>query len=154
MKALHKDPKIAANRQRWLDYLRDEGRRKTEGCLEDPIDDGFENPRCCLGHACALFKDELNLSVKETSFNNIDSVYYNEQKTSLPIEVQEHLDINGYGSLINPLTCDDMDCDINSTDEFCSLADINDRTDLTPEQIADYIEHAMIERNLVDHEPT
>ena len=116
---------ISENRKIWLKQLRDPNAKKAIGALESS---SCPDLRCCLGHACYA----LGIERKESSTR----VFYggkNEWKyTSLPRPVSEMLGIDDFGLFKEPV--------LYKLKEYKSLADLNDKSDITPQKIADIIE--------------
>ena len=111
-------------RQKWLDFLRGEGRRKAKGLLEKIAGYDKENPRCCLGHACVA------LGMKGVKDNT--NMIYDGSSALLPLSAQIQLGISSDGSF--------KECVSVGSATYSSLSTINDCTDLSPADIADVIE--------------
>lgn len=119
---------VKANRQKWIDFLREEGRVKAVNIL----DNGNEK-RCCLGHACFVLGVTRHV---ERMSNGVAAVYYGKQwnRVRAPDELVELLGLND-----NLGRFKDGALTHASRERF-SLADINDSTHATPKEIADFIE--------------
>ena len=127
---------IDENRQKWLDQLRDPESKKARGMLEDSKD---KNSRCCLGHACHA------LGIERDEDKKYSVIYYDCEDTNLPFGARNALDIDGRGSFKEPVNITSVHHNsLTSVHEdymtAYDLIDINDETDLTPQEIADVIE--------------
>ena len=114
----------------WLKVMRDPEFGKATGTLEDP-----NNPskRCCLGHLGYSMKASRRWNVITA---RVDYFYGGDDSWSssyLPISLAKELDIDNIGSFINPIT-------VGGIEEFKSMSELNDDTDLTSAAIADIIE--------------
>jgi len=107
---------VLANRKRWVEFLQKPGRKKAEGLLD--MGDGG---RCCLGHGCYA------LGIKRMPSPLSDGVFYYEgQADAAPASFRKMVGlIGGYGEL---------------ADGGMALAEMNDKTDMTPQQIGAWIE--------------
>lgn len=118
---------ILAHRRKWIDYLKEPTTQKHVGSLESPTN---SDSRCCLGHAChVLIPDGRDSS----SRNGL--VYYDNQTSYAPLGVQIMLGLwSPAGSLF-------MNDTINfHGHQLVSLAGMNDTTNLTSQQIGEYLE--------------
>ncbi len=88
---------------------------------------------CCLGVACKIFKDILNLNY--TIQNEVER-RYNDEEAGLPEVVYEHLNLHGnFGDLAKL----DLPEDVANSVQGCdSLADMNDQG-WTHKEIATFI---------------
>ena len=137
-------------RIKWLDYLREPGRKKYTRRLENP-----ENPeeRCCLGHGCHALKDSAHVTRmvrKSTIAIDETAVFYDGYETSLPHALVGLLGITPTGAFCNAL-------DIDGESPAC-LAEVNDYTNFTMAEIATLIEEmfaegAILNANLKPCEP-
>ena len=134
--------KITHNaRIKWLDYLREPGRKKYERMLENP-----DNPeeRCCLGHGCHVLKDDAGVTrilAGSSLMTGYTSVFYGGFETSMPKEVAHILDITPNGAF-----CEGFD--MNGARLGC-LAEVNDYTGLTMSEIATLIEEMWAEGTMM-----
>lgn len=117
---------ILANRLKWINYLKEPERQKTEGCLEDS-----KNPeaRCCLGHACAVFN-------RHKTIDDGGSVRYDDNTSVLNHDFAEYvLGLwDNVGRLASGLIV------IEGYESHSSLANLNDKTSITPQEIGTYLE--------------
>lgn len=113
---------VRANRQKWIDFLKNPMRRKAVGVL----DNGF-GQRCCLGHGCYA----LRLQREKTG-----SVYaYGKwmEECSAPIE---------FIAAVGLFACNgksDSGLGLGQWQEDM-LVNVNDETDATPQQIGEYLQ--------------
>lgn len=117
----------AHNRKRWADALRSGKYKQGKKYLhrkDSQIGDTF----CCLGVACHLFKDELNLTVREppayTGMNCHSATIYDNHGSHLPPMVRQYLGL--------------------SIEEEGQLVFLNDTKKLSFNEIADRIENDTI----------
>ena len=130
---------VLANRERWIAYLREPGRKKTKGRLIDK--DDFE-ARCCIGHACVIL--EIPYETKSIGLGPAERNEYEfaGQQYYAPTVLIEKLGLNDRSGIFdfdNPLFgswCEK----VNLGTSDASLANINDHTNIQPGQIADLIE--------------
>lgn len=132
VKRYYTDQEVYDNRKTVIDFLKDPSRKKNSYCLASAIDD---EARCCLGHMCkALFPDhQINTSwFGEESFAPIELI----KAVGLHSKIGEGK--AGFSFLIS--TEDDI---------HYSLAEINDGTDATPQEIG-----AMLEKMIMGGDDT
>ena len=72
---------LGPKQQAWINALRSGNYRQTKYYLNNS--EGY----CCLGVACEIFKNELNL--KKTEYKEYTN--YNDLTSSLPLEVDRYL---------------------------------------------------------------
>lgn len=110
---------VKANRKKWIDFLREDGRKKAKGVL----DRGNEE-RCCLGHACYVLGVLRRVEDEGVTYGEAGT-------TSLaPDELLELLGLRNDVGAFKP-----------EIDEgIVSLAALNDYTNYTPKEIGDFIE--------------
>ena len=135
---MYTQEEINENRRKWLDQLRDPQARKTTEKLESSVK---PNERCCLGHAChALGSD------REACADGI--VYYDGEEGILPRSVEQKLNITHRGDFKEPIIVKFMKREdlpyglrpYGTERQVSDLIEVNDFTELTPQQIADVIE--------------
>ena len=114
---------VDENRQKWLAVLRAPESSKAVGVLESRT---YENSRCCLGHACHA------LGITRTVTTGPEYVRYDSESKWLPPAARRALRINANGNFKKTIEVDDK--------VLNSLAQVNDRTELSPAEIADVIE--------------
>lgn len=132
---------IEENRKNWIAYLRDPKRQKGKHALD--IGDGR---RCCLGHYCYMTYEKYGVKRAMHNVGTGLEAYYNGRETRLPPKLAASLDISDVGFFRH-------DVDLSGraekprthvgdwgADKIDSLAALNDKTDLTPAEIADFIE--------------
>ena len=111
---------------KWLKVLRDPASKKAKGELESL---GLPEYRCCLGHLCYA------LEVPSRRVDN--NLEYGEDRdtsyTQLPEYIARQVGITQDGDFIRDVEYDEVGT-------FGCLADLNDQTDITPQEIADIIE--------------
>ena len=136
----HNDPVIHENRKKWLEQLRKPESEKTYSKLER-----YDNPnaRCCLGHACHA----LGIEREEIKYYGEEhGVTYGNEHDVLPKEAAEMLDITLSGSIREEVRIDGFQ---NGRPRyFVTLTTLNDKTELTPQQIADIIEDLFLKNGL------
>ena len=113
----------------WLNVMRNPESGKTTGELEDPIN---PSERCCLGHLAYSMKADRRRNNIGPSVEYFYSGSDSWSTTYLPVSLAKELDIDKIGSFIGPITV--------GRDEFKSMSELNDGTDLTSAAIADIIE--------------
>ena len=150
-------PDTARDRRRWLAFLREDGRKKLTGWLENPDD---PEARCCLGHACKVLGAtrevvENDDSPDETGREWPRRVQYDGGYAALPRTVAGNLDIDLNGRFVEPVAIDAARVsadyfDLNEAGQALipSLAEINDSTDLNPWEIAGMIEEQWLFGNV------
>lgn len=128
--------KLKEYRQKWIDFLREEGRQKARNVLED-----VQNPeaRCCLGHACKVFENSVERTLVLGDNDTPVAVKYDKTQHVLPSKLQRKLNIDAYGKLRKPIKIENG--------RYVDLVSINDSTNLSPAQIADVIEEQFKQRN-------
>ena len=135
---MYTQEEINENRRKWLDQLRDPEAGKTTEKLESSVK---SNERCCLGHAChALGSD------REACADGI--VYYDGEEGILPRSVEQKLNITHRGDFKEPIIVKFMKREdlpyglrpYGTERQVSDLIEVNDFTELTPQQIADVIE--------------
>ena len=141
----HENNFINENRALWLEQLRRPESEKATGMLEDGE---YENARCCLGHACYALGIECEEEAIEIGGVLHTRVYYDHNYEVLSDEVAEMLDIDPNGHFERAVEISDYYPDLVQYNEFLCLSDLNDRTDLTPQQIADVIEDQFVKGNM------
>lgn len=121
--------KILENRVKWVEFLMKPKRKKTTGLL-----DAGSGYRCCLGHGCYI----LEIEKVENGIGGFDYGKENYHQTA-PDEFVEAVGLyNDHGQ-----TLDDSPIKVNlkqSMENLITLADINDNTDATPQEIGKYLE--------------
>lgn len=123
------DQEIYSNRLKWIEYLKRPETLKAHEELESYTDPEF---RCCLGHACHVLAPETRKLAEYT-------VKYDEQDSYLPEALIETLGLySGSGDL--PLGA----ISIEGFPEQKCLAELNDRTDITPQEIGAYLESVIM----------
>ena len=123
---------IDNNRRKWLAQLRDPESKKQAGKLES-LDDS--NARCCLGHACHALGIERWVEYHEDKI-----VTYDFRTTNLPGSACNMLNIDILGEFKKEV--------LVNGNFYRSLTEINDLTDLTPQEIADIVEDQFENDNL------
>ena len=124
---------ITENRKKWLTVLRDPESKKTRGVLESSED---ENARCCLGHACHA------LGIPRIAPSDSGYILYHSESKSLPMYARRALMVSRCGVFKNSIVIDNK--------EFNNIAQVNDMTALTPQEIADVIEDQFDNNNFVE----
>ena len=130
-KQLHNDPEIHRFRKKWLDFLRQPGRKKAKEVLEQYSDN---EARCCLGHACHYF------GVDRVVKHEVHSVLYCNNGSCLPDSLQWDLDMTEGGDFWEAIDVGD--------EIIADCIGLNDETDLSMSEIADIIEQQMIAGNM------
>jgi hypothetical protein len=123
---------VKANRRKWIDFLREDGRKKAV----DALDVGNEE-RCCLGHACFVLGVEQHVSVSQENSNGI---FYGKGWNcgAAPAELIELVGLRSSGGSFAPFTFA-VEMNLQSL-MITSLAELNDKTNYTPKEIGDFIE--------------
>lgn len=144
---------ILSNRRKWVDFLKSPERTKLVGYL----DDGHEN-RCCLGHACAALDFEPD-DVK-IFHGSVGYIAYDRNTEILPSKLVIDLGLRANCGELSDVCSDyliwnkvnkvvegtanikDMGMQVMPKDIHYSrsLAELNDETDATPQQIGAYLE--------------
>ena len=139
-------PDTARDRRRWLAFLREDGRQKTNDLLES-----YDNPeaRTCLGHACKALgatREEQPDSYVSGGGDTI-IVTYDGAYAALPRTIADRLDLDLNGAFVEAVAIDEARVTENyfSANEegqalIPSLAEINDSTDMNLWEIAEVIE--------------
>lgn len=124
--------------KRWTNELRTTNKKQGTEVLHSL--DGEVEEYCCLGIACELFKDELDLKVNNEEY----LVTYNNMAGLLPWKVVDFLE------LAEADTIDEVDVLLDSPDlilrddsnlRYCGLSALNDLYGLSFSQIADMIDY-------------
>lgn len=125
--------KLKQARQKWTNFLREEGRQKTKERLED-----YDNPeaRCCLGHAAHVLG-----ATRETD-DKLEHVYYDGCSGDLSARLCKTLNITDTGAFHRRITIAGY-----GNHRFSSIATVNDLTDLKPAELADIIDQQFEKRN-------
>ena len=126
-------------RQKWIDFLIAPERKQGQSYLARP-----DGRRCCLGHACHILKEDLNLS----TFENDNLVYYDSSNIYPPPKVVSALGLyNKYGSSGGFHSATNVRHDLRNAieidkKEFQSLSDANDCIThiITPQLIGEYLQ--------------
>lgn len=129
---------ILANRLKWIKYLNNSARRKATGVLEEFKDSGS---RCCLGHACHV------LGLKRRKIHEVGYwgdkvghpyIYYGENgDLDSEIAPKQLVEILGLWSESGHVESDEG---IPYKEvSYESLADLNDDSEATPKEIAEYL---------------
>ena len=122
--------KLGPNQQAWVDELRSTEKKQGTGYLN------ASGHYCCLGIACDMFKDELDLDVRvehDRDIGEVDIVSYNTERGLLPPDVVNHLNLRSERGVFEYfITYDDSDC--------VSLTNLNDFKGASFKDIADFIE--------------
>lgn len=121
---------ILSNRRAWIDFLKLETTKKGKRVLERV---GDNESRCCLGHACHVLIPEL----RRTSSGLDAKVFYGTEWAYAPAKIVGMLGLYSQSGEIKgsvtPL--------FNIIGATCpNLAEYNDCTDITPQQIGSYLE--------------
>ena len=124
---------ITENRQKWLAVLRDPESKKTRGVLESCTD---PDARCCLGHACHA------LGITKTMPLFPGYILYHSESQYLPMHARRALMVSRNGSFKKSIIIDNK--------ELSNIAQVNDMTDLTPQEIADVIEDQFENNNFIE----
>lgn len=126
-----------SQKQRWLAALRSGKYEQTKGWLNK------DNKFCCLGVACEVFKEDVNLTVTEEVYGGSPAgveeykfVKYNHSSGMLPDPLSNMLGMDKLGRLPNNVPEELKD----SAGIPLSLVGLNDDHDYTFGQIADVIE--------------
>ena len=125
---------VNENRQKWFAVLRAPESSKAVGVLESRTD---ENSRCCLGHACHA----LGIARTVPNESAPEYVRYDSESKWLPPAARRALRINANGNFKRSI-------EINDT-VLNSLSQVNDRTELSPAEIADVIEDQIRNDNFI-----
>ena len=133
---------VQANREAWLAFLREEGRQKCVGRLEDTHEG---ERRCCLGHAAFVLGGKRSV-IEGTAGDKI--VAYNDETGYLSADLAEMLNMEASGDLHDFIHLDGYEDEDGDPINFGTLTGINDDSDLTPAQIADVIENQIEADNL------
>lgn len=86
-----------ANAKKWIEALRSGEYKQAKGWLK--TSNGEETRYCCLGVACEISKEELNLSDTISRKNGIHS--FNDNETVLPSEVKNWLGLTTNNGIYN-----------------------------------------------------
>lgn len=113
------------NRKKWIAFLRDPARKKVITELESKYD---PERRCCLGHGCACLIPGLR-DVKESGF-----VTYENEGFYAPSAFMDSVGLFGDGGQIYGGGV------YFKVWVFNSLSEANDETEMTPVDIADFLE--------------
>lgn len=125
--------KILENREKWVNFLLDPSRKKTQGRLE--AGNNYQH-RCCIGHACSV------LEIKRTSqrVGHANAVFYGDgmEDSIAPSELLELVGlIDVEGSFNKPFNQRDEEGNFKA--RIYSLVQMNDETDMTPQEIGQFI---------------
>lgn len=103
--------------QTWLAALKSGKFKQTKSVLRK----GGENPSfCCLGVACEVLKEELNLKMKKK--RGEPYFQYNESDIALPNIVSKSLKTENEGGLLSGI----VECKSTNDYRISTLSDIND----------------------------
>ena len=122
--------KLGKNQQKWIDALRSGKFKKGVGHLNQ------DNYFCCLGVACEIFKDELNLDIKVKEYppsftkRSVSITNYATNNYSAPMDIVQHLGLH------SPMG----DSNDYLLDSLTNLNDVKFEDDEDFNRIADYIE--------------
>ena len=133
---------VVANRRKWIDYLKSPEPVKTIGCL-----DVGGNRRCCLGHGCHILglpSTEAISTKGETVSRNggivrsyRGSEYEGTSHTHVP--PRKFIEMVGIRSATGTFRGVDLN-KAEPSNEVVSLASLNDKTELTSQEIGQFIE--------------
>ena len=128
------DQEIYNNRMKWIEYLKRPETRKHKGSLED-----FEDPecRCCLGHACHVLAPDTR-----TVINSDEQVFYDEHSASMPDKLVLALGL--YNDLGGAANIGETYLNVPKVHPTTCLADLNDNTKITPQEIGAYLESVIM----------
>lgn len=119
---------VKANRQKWIDFLREDGRKKSIGYL-----DRGNGKRSCLGHACYV------LDVPKAVINEGFAYGAREEELRAPGELVKMLGLRDkHGLFQDKIKVKSGLHDFSK--EVYTLTGLNDHTSYTPKMIADFIE--------------
>ena len=134
----------------WLEVLRDPKSEKEKGRLENPDN---PNARCCLGHACHALGAERRVVQHPTSampashdvrveYGGAGEHGEGGQYSVLPADVARVLKLTYEGSFKwDALPADDaLRYTVGAPFGLDSLASLNDKTNISPAELADVIE--------------
>lgn len=130
MTSTYSRDEIRANRQKWIDFLKQPSAMKMTGIL-----DLGQERRCCLGHGCYALQIERQIDEKGV-------ITYDEQVSVAPQSFVNAVGLHdSVGRRAKPhaykvgrlaMTFEDY--------SFDSLVDFNDKTDATPQEIGAYLQ--------------
>ena len=123
------DQEIYSNRLKWIEYLKRPETLKAQEELESFNDPEF---RCCLGHACHVLAPETRTLRKYR-------VLYGGQESYLPEALVEAL-----GLYSNSGDLHFGEIKIAGFPNKHNLSELNDSTDITPQEIGAYLESVVI----------
>lgn len=126
VKEVYSRSEIKINRQKMIDQLKDPKSEKTEGLLEDPNNN---NARCCLGHGCHALNIER--------FVDSNGICYGQENDSAVAPPQL---INKVGLFFNLGVFQSRKITTFKSVKFDSLVGANDGSNLTPQDIGEYLE--------------
>ena len=132
---------ILANRRKWIARLKRRTTMKYQGALEST-----DNPthRCCLGHGCNVLKIKRAVDTRTgvICYGTGAGAVFGGESAVAPIEFVDAVGLTGNVGIFDTedryeyIMCDGVEID--------SLAELNDITDWTPQQIGELLEN-MIE---------
>lgn len=132
---------VKASRQKWIEFLRKKGRKKSFGYL-----DQGNGERCCLGHACYV------LGVEKVDIDEGFAYGAREEELRAPGELLKLLGLRGsYGELSERVMITSHYTD-DGPRWIGSLAVLNDQTAYSPKMIGDFIEEHYDSVFLNEHE--
>ncbi|MCY4499246.1 MAG: hypothetical protein OXC14_18425 [Rhodospirillaceae bacterium] len=143
---------VQANRERWLEYLREEGRLKHVGSLENAE---APDERCCLGHGAHCLD-----APRQVVGMDHHIVEYDGESSFLGDNVSELLNLHKSGQFHDTITIKGQVGEDDELIEFDNLTQVNDDTSLEPGEIADVIAEQFEKGNLCElwdftnHAPT
>lgn len=140
---------IIENRWKWIKFLQSPERKKAKAVLDRGSD-----RRCCLGHACFILGIESNRSSEYalTSYDGMFNSPPNELRKMLGLRstlgyIVDSDKLNIYRtSNDDKLRIDDERYEGETVVDLAlgmCLSTINDQTDVTPQDIGDYLERCM-----------
>lgn len=125
---------VLENRLKWIKGLAQPHRKKTEEVLESVQD---RDHRCCLGHGCDIFGLPSELHDEGVSYGFDKDIHYAPRELICLLGL-----LNEEGRLRNSLPLG-SDSTITKTATYTcltSLAEINDKTTMTTQEIGKWIE--------------
>ncbi len=106
------------NAKKWIKALRSGKYKQGKQTLKR--NDEF----CCLGVACEIFKDELDLHIEEAKTDRGDVIiYYNNKAGSLPNEVRKHIGLRYSAGATDNLSLRHLSSMNDSGKTFDEIAD-------------------------------
>lgn len=132
---------IMANRRTWIDFLKEPERQKGFGRLEHVSN---SEQRCCLGHACFILGAERSLRHEDDMTGNV--VTYNSQSLYPDEKIWKALGLKDHSGRIFGPVANLKEASVTFTSSkgltynFDRLADLNDDTRITPQEIGEFLE--------------